>query len=76
MVKTFECGGNVPVRTAKFIARKHWIVAGAVCPDFEVAVYVPLLFLHKSFKKKKKTVEVSKDPISCQMRNRDVKPSK
>lgn len=48
MVKTFECGSNVPVRTAKFIARKHWIVAGGVSPNFKVTVYVPLLFLHKS----------------------------
>lgn len=48
MVKTFECGCNVPVRTAKFIARKHWIVAGGVSPNFKVTVYVPLLFLHES----------------------------
>lgn len=29
MVKTFE-GCNLPVRVAKFVARKHWIVSGAV----------------------------------------------
>lgn len=30
-VKTFE-GCDVPVRVAKFVARKHWIVAGGVSP--------------------------------------------
>lgn len=35
IVKTFEeC--VVPVRTAKFIARKHWVVAGGVSPSFKV----------------------------------------
>lgn len=30
-VKTFD-GCDVPVRVAKFVARKHWIVAGGVSP--------------------------------------------
>ncbi len=32
MVKTFELC-DLPVRVAKFVARKHWLIAGAVSTE-------------------------------------------
>lgn len=45
MIKTFEVVENLPVRAARFVARKNWVVTGSVsCCTNDVfgCMYYPL----------------------------------